>query len=503
MRATASHHRGLATSCPLTKQGRLSSCGRFPIFPCIVLALALVALGAVFPSHAADNALHGALPMEQQLARLDRLLPPRNVTQPPPNFDAVIWQALLPKDNAMTGERVVLGRKLYFDARLSRDGTVACATCHDVSRGFTDQRPVSEGIGDKLGQRNAPTTLNAVFFETLFLDGRAPSLEEQAKLPILNPIEMGHPSPEAAVKAIADDPAYQQLFHKAYGRAPNYDDLARAIAAFERTLVFLDAPFDRFVAGDDNAISAEAQKGWVLFNGKGRCMTCHMLNPSNPLGTDNRFHNVGVSARKQNFADLTRRALQALEQEDSTAVIDRMALETEFSELGRFLVTKDQADIGAFKTLQLRNVGITPPYMHDGSMQTLWDVMDHYNRGGEANPFLDGGIEPLALTEEEINQVVAFMFTLTDVRFADQNHRELERQRQIAQERRPFRDDALAFRRVLPFEQRVTGQENGATRDMDVQKAAAQSEKLIEQEKRDQAQGQNLENAPEAAGKKE
>ncbi|MCS6925567.1 MAG: cytochrome-c peroxidase [Candidatus Binatia bacterium] len=415
------------------------------------------------PLHAADNRLHGALPMDQQLAQLDRLLPPRDVTQPPPNIDGVIWQALIPQDNAMTPERVALGRKLYFDTRLSRDGTVACATCHDVSRGFTDQRPVSEGIDDKLGQRNAPTTLNAVFFETFFLDGRAPSLEEQAKLPILNPIEMGHPNPEAAVKAIADDPEYQDLFQKAYGRAPNYDDLARAIAAFERTLVFLDAPFDRFVAGDEKAISEEAKKGWVLFNGKGRCVTCHILNPSNPLGTDNRFHNIGVAARKQNFPDLTRRALKALEQEDSTAAIDRMALETEFSELGRFLVTKDQADIGAFKTLQLRNIGITAPYMHDGSMQTLWDVMDHYNKGGEANPFLDGGIEPLALTEEEINQLVAFMFTLTDVRFAEQNHREMERQRQIAQERRPFRDEALAFRRSLPFERLATERSNGAT----------------------------------------
>lgn len=507
MRDRASHHRGLATTRTAGRRRRRDHAALppalLPAVLCTALLLVFATRGGMLLTLAADNALHGALPMDQQLARLDQLLPQRDVTQPPPNVDAVIWQALIPEDNAMTPERVALGRKLYFDPRLSRDGTVACATCHDVSRGFTDQRPVSEGIDDKLGQRNAPTTLNALLFETFFLDGRAPSLEEQAKLPILNPIEMGHPSPEAAVKAIADDPEHQDLFQKAYGRAPNYDDLARAIAAFERTLVFLDAPFDRFVAGDDNAISAEAQKGWVLFNGKGRCMTCHALNPSNPLGTDNRFHNIGVAARKQNFPDLTRRALQALEQEDSTEVIDRMALETEFSELGRFLVTKDQADIGAFKTSQLRNIGITPPYMHDGSMQTLWDVMDHYNKGGEANPFLDGGIEPLALTEEEIDQLVAFMFTLTDARFADQNQQEMERQRRIALERRPFRDDALAFRRVLPFERLVAGQENGAAREKAAQEAAAQGQKIVEQEKHDQAQGQNIENAPDAAGKKE
>jgi cytochrome c peroxidase len=453
------------------------------------------------PAWTADNALHGALPMDQQLSQLEKLLPAHDVTKPPPHVDPVIWEAVVPKDNTMTPERVALGRKLYFDTRLSKDGTVACATCHDVSRGFTDQRPVSEGIGGKLGQRNSPTTLNALLVETMFLDGRAPTLEEQAKLPILNPIEMGHASPEEAMQAIASDPEYPQMFQQAYGRAPNYDDLARAIAAFERTLIFLDAPFDRFVAGDTNAISADAQKGWALFNGKGRCMTCHPLNPSNPLGTDNRFHNIGVSARKQNFDELATQALKVLEKEDSVETINRMALETQFSELGRFLVSKNQADIGAFKTLQLRNIALTPPYMHDGSMQTLWDVIDHYNRGGEANTFLDGGIEPLALTEEEINQLVAFMFILTDQRFAEANQQQLQKQRQIASERRPFREEALAFRRELPFEQRVTGQRIVPAGEK-AHEAAAEGAKITEQEQRDQAQGKNIENQPDTQEKK-
>src|SRR5581483_8569740 len=302
--------------------------------PRFLLFQALYTVALIFsslPAAAADNSLHGALPMDQQLTSLEQLLPSRDVTKPPPHIDPVIWAAVVPDDNAVTPERIALGRKLYFDTRLSKDGTVACATCHEVSRGFTDQRPVSEGIGGKLGQRNAPTTLNAFLMQTMFLDGRAPTLEEQAKLPILNPIEMGQASPEDAVKAIADDPEYQQMFQQAYGRAPNYDDLARAVATFERTLVFLDAPFDRFAAGDANAISADAQKGWVLFNGKGRCMTCHPLNRSNPLGTDNRFHNVGVSARKQNFDELTTQALKVLAEKDSVEAIDRMALETQFS----------------------------------------------------------------------------------------------------------------------------------------------------------------------------
>ncbi len=402
---------------------------------------------------------HGALNMDTQKALLEKLLPERDVTQPPPGVDPVVWQqVVIPKDNKMTPERVALGKKLYFETRLSKDGTVACATCHDISRGFTDQRKVSEGVGGALGKRNAPTTMNAFLMQAMFLDGRAPRLEDQAKLPILNPIEMAHPNEQAALAAIAGDPEYKKMFQAAYGRDPNYEDLARAIAAFQRTFVFLNSPFDRFLAGDENAISEQAKRGWALFNGKGRCMSCHQMNPSNPIGTDSRFHNIGVAARKQNFEELAQRALKALEKEGGVKAVDRLALETDLSELGRFMVTKDRADIGAFKTMQMRNVGVTAPYMHDGSMATLWDVMDHYNKGGEPNPFLDGGIEPLALSEDEIDAVVAFMFTLTDERLAGQNQKAFEDQRKLAQTERPFRDTAMAERKVLPFERRVMGE---------------------------------------------
>jgi cytochrome c peroxidase len=209
----------------------------------VVIGLAVIAWVGLAPHSASAQNMsqHGALEMDEQMTRLDALLLHWDVTQPHRKVDAVIWQDLVPEDNKLTPERVALGRKLYFDKRLSRDGTVACATCHDVSLGFTDQRPVSEGIGGQLGRRNAPTTLNALLMTSQFLDGRAPSLEEQAKLPIVNPIEMGQPNQKAALAAIA---------------------------AFERTLVFLDAPFDRFLAGDTSAISTQAQKGWQLFNGK-------------------------------------------------------------------------------------------------------------------------------------------------------------------------------------------------------------------------------------------
>ena len=424
------------------------------------LLLAAALLCAAGAAHAADDNLHGALAPQAQLDLLEKLGVAPTIPKQPALVDVEFWKGIVPADNQTTPERIELGRKLFFDLHLSKDGTVACATCHNVAKGFTDQRPVSEGIGGQLGRRNAPTTLNALFFQEFFLDGRAPSLEAQAKLPIVNPIEMGQPSGDAVVQAIAGDPTYPPLFQKAYGRPPNYEDIGRAIAAFERTLVFLGSPFDRFLAGDSQAISDQAKEGWVLFNGKARCMSCHALNPSNPIGTDNRFHNIGVAARHQNFNELAKKALQALQGAQGKAgleAVDHLALETDLSELGRFMVTKYRSDIGSFKTLQLRNVGVTPPYMHDGSMQTLWDVLDHYNKGGEANPYLDGGIEPLALTESEIDAVVALLFSMTDDRLKDENDRQQAAQHERSLTQRPFRDNELAMRKVLPFEERAAG----------------------------------------------
>jgi cytochrome c peroxidase len=400
---------------------------------------------------------HGDAGMQYQLEKLEKLAPRWDLTKAPAGFDPVVWAAHVPEDNKLTPQRVELGRKLYFDTRLSRDGSVSCATCHDVTRGFTDQRAVSEGIGGQLGKRNAPTTLNVALLQTLFWDGRSPTLDHQARMPILNPVEMGMPDEATALKAIRDVPEYQEAFKKAYGREMNYEDLGRAVGAFERTLVFVDSAFGRFLGGDSAAISPQARAGWNLFNGKARCAACHPMNPSNPLGTDNRFHNVGVSARHQDFEALARKALKALREDASEQKLDELAVGTDLSELGRFMVTHNRADVGSFRTPLILNVGITPPYMHDGSLATLWDVIDHYNKGGEANPFLDGGIEPLALTEEEIDQLVAFLFTLTDVRFAEENRPQFERQQAAAKTQRPFRDRAMALRQTLPFEQRATG----------------------------------------------
>ncbi len=437
--AKAARHRGAG------HRGCLTVCS-------VALLVCLVgdgsdALGEIPKTH------HGAAAMDYQLSSFEKLLPDYDVQSAPAGLDPVVWEAYIPEDNKMTPERVTLGKKLFFDMRLSKDGTVACATCHDVTRGFTDQRTVSEGIRGQNGRRNAPTTLNTVLLETLFLDGRAPTLDDQARLPIINPIEMGFSDGDLAAQAIADDPEYQSMFQEAYGRPVNYQDIGRAIGSFERTMVFLDSPFRRFLEGDNGAISADAKEGWRLFNEKTRCVSCHHMNLSNPLGTDNRFHNIGVSARHQDFEKLAREGLEALQEDPSAQKLEELALNTDMSELGRFMVTKNRADIGAFRTSILLNIGITAPYMHDGTLETLWDVMDHYNKGGEPNLFLDGGMEPLAMSEKEIDQVVAFLFTLTDDKFAEDNQRQMELQRAKAQQNRPFRDNDLAQRRKLLFEE--------------------------------------------------
>lgn len=449
----------------MTRSGSVSGKPLLPAVAGMIAAGWILAIGAA-PASAQSAAepppgtpigTHGAATEAHQIEQLDLLLAGRDLAAPPAGVAPALWSVLAAGDGAPTADKVALGKKLYFDPRLSADGTVSCATCHDVTRGFTDRRPVSEGIGGKLGRRNAPTTANAALYVPQFWDGRSGTLDEQARQPILNPIEMGHASGDEVVKKLATMPEYPPLFQKAFGRAMNYDDVGNAIGAFERTLIFLDAPFDRFRAGDTKAMSESAQRGLVLFEGKGRCATCHPLNPANPIGSDMKFHNIGVAARNRDFEKLASDALVALAKDSSEQELDRLALATDFSELGRFMVTKKYRDIGAFKTSQLRNVGLTRPYMHDGSLRTLWDVMDHYNKGGEANPYLDGGIEPLALTEPEIDDLVAFMFALTDVRFEADNARQLEIQKKLAAESRPIRDDALAQRKKLGFETRVSG----------------------------------------------
>jgi cytochrome c peroxidase len=344
--------------------------------------------------------------------------------------------------------RVALGQKLFFEPRLSGDGTITCATCHDPARAFTDGRPVSVGIHGRVGQRNAPTVLNALYNKTQFWDGRVNTLEQQAALPITNPFEMGSASIGDAVSRIAGDKDYQTQFMQAFGRVVNEQDMLSAIAAYERTLASFDSPFDHFIAGDANAISDSAKRGWELFNGKARCNLCHALTDNQrdtTLFMDNDFHNIGIGILRHHVAPLAQKAERELAQGRLEA-IDVASITSEMSVLGRFLVTRKQSDIASFKTPSLRNVLVTGPYFHDGSMQTLWDVMDHYNKGdGITNPWLDKDMQPLALTEPEIDDVVAFLASLTSPQYKAIGDQEYARQLALSKVSRPQRDTARAF----------------------------------------------------------
>ncbi len=393
-----------------------------------------------------DEAARPLTPKPRPIPKAGLLAGPKSLAQVGLPADAT--REAIPPDNPQTPEKIALGEKLFFDGRLSADGTVACSTCHDPARAFTDGRPTSIGVNDRVGQRNAPTILNALYNETQFWDGRVKTLEEQAALPIINPVEMGQPSIDAAVARITAIDEYQQAFRKVFGSPPNGPNLVQAIASYERTQVSFDSPFDRFIAGDTNAIDASAKRGWELFNTQGACNKCHALTEEKrdvTTFTDNDFHNIGIGIIRHDVVALARQAEQLINSGDAQA-IDRAAIETDMSALGRFLITKKEADIAAFKTPDLRNLLVTGPYFHDGSQETLWDVIDHYNKGdGLQNPSLDEDIQPLALQESDIDDLVAFLASLTSNDYNRQVIREWARQRALSQTNRPQRDTARAF----------------------------------------------------------
>jgi cytochrome c peroxidase len=290
--------------------------------------------------------------------------------------------------------------------------------------------------------------LNALYNKFQFWDGRAPTLEAQAALPIVNPVEMGQPTLDSAVAHVAAVPEYRERFRRVFGRPANGVDLVRAIASYERSQLSFDSPLDHFFAGDSNAIDASAKRGWKLFNTQGRCNKCHAFfdTTSRPSTfTDDTFHNIGVLIVRHRVVELARQAEQLIKRGDTVA-IDQAAILSPMSVLGRFLVTRKESDMASFKSPDLRNVMVTAPYFHDGSAATLWDVMDHYNKGdGVHNPWLDVDIQPLALHERDIDDLVNLMAALTNPSYRDLAARELARQRQLSRTSRPQRDSARAF----------------------------------------------------------
>jgi cytochrome c peroxidase len=328
----------------------------------------------------------------------------------PSGISESLWRQRIPQDNPMSVEKVELGRALFFDRRLSRDGTVSCALCHDPAFAFTDANPRGAGVADRRGARNSPTILNAMFSDLLFWDGRAASLEEQVLHPISSPFEMGMDNPKDLVDRVSSVVEYRRRFKQVFkteGIDPN--TIAKAIAAYERTLLSGNSAFDLFIAGNDKAISAAQQRGWELFKNKARCIECHTYSKSTPFFTDFKFHNTGIGATDSLFAVLIKNLTETSRRDSSTM----LAHADGFSELGRYAITFRSIDVGAFKTPTLRDIELTSPYMHNGSVRTLLDVVRLYNRGGNANSYLDERMQPLALTEPEVNDLVEFMRSLT------------------------------------------------------------------------------------------
>jgi len=333
----------------------------------------------------------------------------------------------VPKENPITKEKVLLGERLYNETRFSTTGKISCATCHHPDKGFTDNLRVSKGIKDLTGTRNSPTILNSAFYTSFFWDGRSPSLEDQARHPIVNPVEMGLANHDPVMKIVKEDKQYQDLFKSAFNIAPGaikLEHVLMAIATFERTLIDGNSRFDRwYYAGDSNALNVQEKRGFNVFIGNGRCISCHAVEQTSALFTDNKFHNIGVGINRLSQADLEAVAQPFLKADHSQEAVDKKVLtDAKTSEIGRLAVSQKLFDMGNFKTPTLRNINLTAPYMHDGSLKTLEEVVEHYNRGGAStakekiNPYISGGIRPLNLTAGEKGDLVAFMKALTSAK---------------------------------------------------------------------------------------
>ena len=285
----------------------------------------------------------------------------------------------VPADNPLTAEKVELGRLLFFDKRLSQNNTIACASCHLPEKGFTDGMPVSTGINNLKGGRSAPASINRAYSQAQFWDGRAETLEDQSIAPFVDPVEHGFINHDEMVAKMRQIPGYRKLFQDVFSREIVIEDVGRAIASFLRTILSGNSAMDKFDRGwEEEALSESARRGLDLFRMKAHCTRCH----SGFNFTDETFHNLGIGW-------------------DANTV-----------DLGRYLVTKNAEDIGAFKTPTLREIARTAPYMHDGRFKTLEEVVNFYNQGGIKNPHQDNMIIQLELTEQEKQDLVALLKSL-------------------------------------------------------------------------------------------
>jgi cytochrome c peroxidase len=318
----------------------------------------------------------------------------------------------VPSENPLTPAKIALGKRLFFDASLSADGTISCASCHRPGQAFSDGRPVAKGIGGQSGTRNSPTLLNAAFNLSQFWDGRRPSLEAQALDPLANPREHALRNEDDLVRRLRANESYAAQFLSAFpgdpGPAVTSAHIAQALASFERTLIAGDSPFDEYYFGHrPAALSASALRGFKLFRGAGRCSGCHTIERTFALFTDNRFHstNIGLDRINSKLPTLTTRLVAA--RQAGVSIDQEVLSDSDVAALGRFVVTLNPRDIGKFRTPSLRNVALTAPYMHDGSVPTLRQAveLELYDRSQPGRP--------LILTPQDKQDLVEFLEALT------------------------------------------------------------------------------------------
>jgi cytochrome c peroxidase len=327
-----------------------------------------------------------------------------------------------PMDNKPTEKKIALGRKLFMDRRLSHNNTISCGMCHVPEQGFTsNELATAVGIEGRSHRRNSPTIFNVGYYQFLFHDGRELTLEDQIIGPLLAFNEMGNPSIGHVLEKIRNLDDYAGLFEDVYGGGVTIDRLSKAIAAYERTMISGNSKFDQWHYGEDkNALNQEEINGFEIFVGKGGCVSCHIISEKTALLTDQSFHNTGIGWARNNKVIKHEYESETFPVQLAPGVIvqvkhDHLKTSSEIpqNDVGRFEITEDPKDSWKYKTPSLRNLTISAPYMHDGSLTTLEDVVEFYNKGGDANPEKDPLIKPLDLTDKEKAALVAFLKALT------------------------------------------------------------------------------------------
>jgi len=324
----------------------------------------------------------------------------------------------VPADNPVTAAKVKLGRKLFYDRRLSLNDTMSCAMCHVPEQGFANNElALAVGLEGRSVRRNSPTLYNVAYVERLFHDGRETSLEQQAWIPLLMRNEMANPAIGAVINKLRSMSDYEGLFEAAFaGRGPGMETVGAALASYQRTLISANSPFDRwFYAQQEDVLDSQAQRGYQLFSGKAMCSTCHLIGEKSALFTDHKLHNTGVGWHASMAPTPKEQRVLVAPGIYATVTAAKIAMvgHPEMGDVGLYEITQNPNDRWRYKTPGLRNVALTAPYMHDGSLLTLADVVAQYNQGGYSNEGLSPLIQPLDLNAAEQAELVAFLESLT------------------------------------------------------------------------------------------